>query len=86
MGKREKLLQAIRDNPASVRFDDACHVAQSLGFNQQGGKGSHRVWKRKGEPIQLNFQNRGGLIPKYQALQLLAMLDKYENAHDTIPP
>jgi len=26
----------------------------------------------------LNFQNRNGLIPPYQARQLMAMMDKFE--------
>ncbi|MEI7867076.1 MAG: hypothetical protein WCI11_04225 [Candidatus Methylumidiphilus sp.] len=78
MGKQEKLIISIRDNPKAVRFDDACKLALLLGFQHQGGKGSHRVFKRKGEIVQLNFQNRNGVIPNYQALQLLAMLEKYE--------
>jgi hypothetical protein len=42
-------------------------------------QGSHRVFKRKGEPVILNFQNRKGLIPAYQARQLVAMMLKYES-------
>ena len=78
MGKQDKLIEGIRDNPKAVGFDDACKLALLLGFVHQGGKGSHRVFKRKGEIVQLNFQNRSGMIPHYQALQLLAMLKKYE--------
>ena len=48
------------------------------GFNHKGGKGSHRAYARAGEPIALNFQDRGGRIPRYQAEQLIAMIDKYE--------
>jgi hypothetical protein len=44
----------------------------------KGGKGSHRAYQRTGEPIGLNFQNRGKKIPRYQAEQLIAMIDKYE--------
>jgi hypothetical protein len=78
MSRKEKLRAAIRANPHAVRFEDACKVALLLGFVHQGGKGSHRVFKRQGEPAQLNFQNRNGLIPHYQAMQLLTMMDKYE--------
>jgi hypothetical protein len=85
MSKHEKLIAAIRANPKAVRFDDACKIALSLGFIHQGGKGSHRVFKRKGEATQLNFQNRNGLIPFYQALQLLAMLDQYGEDDEQIP-
>ena len=31
-----------------------------LGFVHQGGKGSHFVFKRKGEPVQLNFRAVAG--------------------------
>ena len=77
MTQREKLPTMIRQNPKAVRFDDACKVAGWLGFIHNGGQGSHRVFKRLGEPMQLNFQNCNGVIPPYQARQLIAMLDKY---------
>jgi len=77
MTKREKRIAGILANPRAVRFDEACRVARALGFVHEGGQGSHRVFKRKGEPTQLNFQNRNGLIPAYQARQLAAMIRKY---------
>jgi predicted RNA binding protein YcfA (HicA-like mRNA interferase family) len=77
MGKRDKLIEALRANPKTVRFDEACKLALLLGFQHQAGKGSHRVFKRKGEIVQLNFQNKNGVIPHYQALQLIAMLERY---------
>jgi hypothetical protein len=33
---------------------------------------------RNGEPVGLNFQNRNGCIPVYQARQLLGMIEKYK--------
>jgi len=78
MTKREKLLSAIRNNSKSVRYDDACKAAESLGFALRGGEGSHRVYAKPGEPVILNFQNRRGLIAEYQAKQLIAMIDQYE--------
>ena len=80
MTKRDKRLRAIRHNPQDVRFDDACAAAETIGFLRRGGEGSHRVYIRQGEPMILNFQNRQGLIAEYQAKQLIAMLDKYEEA------
>jgi hypothetical protein len=74
-----KLIDAIRNNPKDVRFDDACKVAEWLGFVGKGGKGSHRTFARRGEPFQLNFQNRGGKVTPYQARQLVDMIDKYED-------
>jgi hypothetical protein len=78
MGRQTKLHAATR-NPLAVRFDDARKTAQILGFVHEGGSGSHRVFKRAGEPVQLNFQNRGGFIPPYQARQLIVKMDKYED-------
>ena len=77
MTRREKLLAAIRNNPRSVRFADACKVAEAIGFVRAGGKGSHTVYAKSGEPTILNFQNRNGYIPPYQARQLMEMMDKY---------
>ena len=74
-----KLIEAIRNNPKDVRFDDACKVARKLGFSGEGGSGSHRAYSRPGEPSGLNFQDRGGKIPAYQARQLIVMIDKYED-------
>jgi len=78
MTRREKLLAAIRNNPRGVRFGDACKAAELIGFVRAGGKGSHSVYAKAGEPTILNFQNRDGYIPPYQARQLIEMLDKYE--------
>jgi hypothetical protein len=80
MTRREKLLAAIRNNPTAVRFEDACKVAEMLGFKQRGSKGSHKTYGREDEPQFLNFQDRGGLIKPYQAKQLIVMIDKYDTA------
>jgi hypothetical protein len=77
VSSRDKLLAAIRNNPRDVRFDDACKVAEWLGFDQKGGKGQHRAFGRPGEITILNFQSHNSKIPPYQAKQLIEMMDKY---------
>jgi hypothetical protein len=77
VAKGAKLLTAIQGNPRNVRFEEACRAARLLGFVHKGGRGLHRVFKRKGEPVQLNFQNRDGYVPPYQARQLVRMIEKY---------
>ena len=77
MVKLTELFEAIAANPKGVRLVDACKVAQALGFVHKGGSGSHRAFARPGEPVLLNFQNRDGSIPPYQARQLIAMIEKY---------
>jgi len=79
MSQARKLIAAILASPKAVRFDDACKAAELLGFVHKGGKGSHRAFARPGEPELLNFQNRAGTIPPYQARQLIAMIERYGN-------
>jgi hypothetical protein len=79
LGRRQKLIDGIRNNPRNVRFVDACKVAEWLGFTHKGGVGSHTAFSRTGEPKGLNFQNRDGKITPYQAKQLIEMIDKYED-------
>jgi hypothetical protein len=82
MTKKEKQLESLRSNLKTVRFNDACKIAERLGFSRQGGKGSHRTYGRSDEPLLLNFQNRGGYILVYQAKQLLEMVEKYAPLFD----
>jgi hypothetical protein len=77
VSKLSKLLEAVVNNPKAVRFADACKAAEALGFVHKGGSGSHRAFARPGEPTLLNFQNRDGYVPPYQARQLVAMIEKY---------
>jgi len=76
MSRKEKLIARMRANPVGVRFDDACKVARWLGFEQKGGKGSHVVFVHA-EGMMLNFQNRRGCIPAYQADQLIRALERF---------
>jgi hypothetical protein len=64
-------------HPQTCPIADACKAAEGLGFVHKGGSGSHRAFARPGEPTLLNFQNRDGYVPPYQARQLIAMIEKY---------
>ncbi len=77
MTRKDKLFAAIRNSQKSIRFTDACRIAEWLGFERKGGKGSHCTYGREGEPLMLNFQNCGGYIKPYQAKQLDEMVKKY---------
>ena len=77
MSTKAKLLVAIVSSPVGIRYADACKAAELLGFVHKGGAGSHRAFARGGEPMLLNFQDRGGVIPPYQGRQLAAMVEKY---------
>lgn len=82
MTKKDKQIESLRRNLSAVRFDDACKIAERLGFSRQGGKGSHKTYGRIDEPMLLNFQNRDGYILAYQAKQLLEMVNKYAAISD----
>jgi hypothetical protein len=79
MAGRHKLLERALANPRTIRFEDACKIALALGFVHEGGRGSHRVFKRGGELTQLNVQNRDGFIPTFQGRQRLPMIQKCVN-------
>ena len=79
MSQRDKTIANILNHPKAVRFEDACKVAEWLGFEHKGGKGSHTSYAKTGEAQGLNFQNRQGIIPPYQARQLIVMIEKYGN-------
>ena len=79
MSQRRKLVDHAKRNPQDVRFDDACKMAEWLGFSAKAPKGSHCAFARPGEATLLNFQDRNGKIPPYQARQLIEMIEKYED-------
>lgn len=75
MSKLEKLFDRIKNNPQNVRFDEICKIAEAFGFRYKGGKGSHRVYSRKGIVEILNFQNVHGMAKPYQVRQFLKILE-----------
>jgi len=77
MGKLEKLFHKVTSNPNNVRFDEICKLAEVFGFRYRGGKGSHRVYSRKGIPEILNFQNVKGMAKPYQVRQFLRIIEDY---------
>lgn len=77
LSRREKTLRSVLANPKDVRFDDACKIARWLHFTSESGQGSHMAFARAGEKELLNFQNRDGKIPPYQARQLAEMINRY---------
>lgn len=80
MSQKRKLAESIRENPKGVSFDEACAMARHLGFPLERVSGSHHIFAREGQPKILNFQRRNnGKIPRYQAMQLIEMIDEYES-------
>ena len=77
MTRRRKLIDKVRNNPAGVRFQEICLLAEHLGFIKRGGKGSHVVYEREGVEEILTFQDRKGMAKPYQVKQLLAVVEKH---------
>lgn len=71
------LFEKIRQNPKNVHFNDLCRLVEKFGFRFRGGKGSHKIYVRKGIFEILNFQNVGGMAKPYQIRQFLNVIDKY---------
>ncbi|MCL0061061.1 type II toxin-antitoxin system HicA family toxin [Dehalococcoidia bacterium] len=59
----------LKRNPSNVRFEQACKAAELFGFRFRGGKGSHRIFVRRGIREMLNFQSVRGKAKSYQVRQ-----------------
>ncbi len=46
MGKKEKLLAKLRQNPKNIRPEELEGLLVWLGFEKQQGRGSHMVYKQ----------------------------------------
>lgn len=77
MTKQDKLLQLVLNATVAMRFEDACKIAELIGFSRKSGQGSHVVYAKEDEMTLLNFQNRNGMIKPYQVRQLRDMVKKY---------
>ena len=50
MGGKWKRVQKLLDSPGNFPSDELIAVLLSLGFNEKGGKGSHRCFKHPDLP------------------------------------
>jgi len=77
MSKVARMLEAIRRNPAGVRYADLCKVCDHyFGKPRQDGT-SHRVYQTpwRGNP-RVNVQNDKGKAKAYQVRQVLAAIER----------
>jgi len=77
MTRRQKLIEKAMNNPAGIRFKELCLLAERMGFQKRGGKGSHLVYERDGVEEILTFQDHKGMAKPYQVKQMLAVIEKY---------
>lgn len=74
---RRELLAELKGNPKNIRFERLCRIAEAFGFEFRGGKGSHRIYTRKGIMERLNFQDAGGKAKPYQVRQFIKIIERY---------
>lgn len=73
------LVEAIRNNPKSVRFADLARICDEY-FGEPRQKGtSHRVYRTPwpGDP-RVNIQNAKGKAKPYQVRQVIKAIEKLE--------
>jgi len=75
--KARKVLEKILSGSRNIRFDDACRLAKSLGFELDRTRGSHHIFSHREVPgLRLNFQpDRNGQMKMYQIRQLLDAME-----------
>jgi hypothetical protein len=79
----KKRLEEARANIASLRFGNLCALAECFGWVFIRQSGSHRMYKRTGSTILMNFQeDRNGRAKPYQVRQLLAAIDELSAPED----
>ena len=79
MGKSaEKIWEVIRHHPQNIRFSDFCKVIEWLGFQNKGGRGSHRTYFLPGIREILDIQPIRGEAKPYQVRQLVRLVKEYK--------
>jgi predicted RNA binding protein YcfA (HicA-like mRNA interferase family) len=76
--KREKLFDAVRNNPRDVRFVDLVRLVEGVGFVRVRQSGSHAVFQHPEHPTELIDLQPGssGKAKPYQVRQVLDVLDR----------
>jgi predicted RNA binding protein YcfA (HicA-like mRNA interferase family) len=75
-----KLLRKALSSPASLRFNEACALAEAFGFRLSRISGSHHLFVREGVRELVNLQDVRGKAKPYQVRQLLDLAERYNLA------
>gem|GEM_PF-1043323 len=60
---------------AAIRFDELCHLLESLGFDKRV-RGSHHLFRKSGVAEMINLQREGAQAKPYQVKQVRAVILK----------
>lgn len=63
---------------ACVDFADLVKLVEALGFQEVGGRASHRVFGRVGVTELVNLQEEKGQAKRYQVRQIGALVRRYD--------
>lgn len=75
MGKKEKSLQRMRQNPNNVHYEELEKILLSFGFEKrEGGKGSHVVFKLPGKRP-LTVPRKKPFLKKHYVEEALEAID-----------
>lgn len=78
MRPRKLLVRILAGDVGNIDFGDLIRLVTALGFQEIGGRGSHRVFARTGVPELLNFQAEKGQAKRYQARQVANLVRRYD--------
>jgi predicted RNA binding protein YcfA (HicA-like mRNA interferase family) len=73
----DKILRRVLSGTAdaAIRFDDLCHLLESLGFERRV-RGSHHLFRKSGVEEKINLQKTGSQAKPYQVKQVRAIILK----------
>lgn len=79
VSKKAKLLDAVKTNPAGVRFSDLVRLLEAVGYKFSRQVGSHRIYVHPDASVPIvNIQDAGGTAKRYQVEQVLAIIDSHK--------
>lgn len=71
------LLKLQQGKYSNVDFGDLVRLVRALGFDEVGGRGSHRVFARPDIAELVNLQEVRGEAKRYQARQVAELARRY---------
>ncbi len=78
MRSAQVLNRILRGEVANVDFVDLVKLVLALGFEEVGGRGSHRVFARAGVDELVNLQAERGQAKPYQVRQIATVVRRYD--------
>jgi predicted RNA binding protein YcfA (HicA-like mRNA interferase family) len=74
----KELYEKAHRNPASLKFSEACTLAEGVGFRLDRVHGSHNIFVHSNPKCLLNVQEVRRQAKAYQVRQLLKMIDEFK--------